>query len=132
MNYRYKSCDLLFSELRIAHFKNQGNDVCNFIPCFCKENCTKYKIQDIPSDAIEFVMTLSILTKARTFVASTVTDQMVRDIEYFSKNYKSNPKKDPESAELDEHKSSSSDAGAEIFVAFLLFVSAIVGLILYY
>ena len=78
-------------------------------------------------------ITCEILMKARSFVTSTVTDQMVREIEYFSENYKSIPKSEPKSAESGAHQSSSSGGtGAEMFVAFLLFVIAIVGLIFYY
>jgi len=77
-------------------------------------------------------ITISILMKARKFVSSTVTEKMVREIEYFSKNYKSLPLEEPRSNSSDADKASgSASASAEIFVVFLLFIVAIVGLIIF-
>ena len=76
-------------------------------------------------------MDITTLMKSRSYVTSTVSEQMIREIEYFARNYKSIPKEDPQSAKSDEQQSASSEVGAEMMVLCIIFVVAIIGLIFY-
>ena len=76
-------------------------------------------------------MNISTLMKAHSYVASTVNDEMLREIEYFDKHYEKKPKEDQQSVKSDEQQSASGEVGAEMFVLCILFVVAIIVYIFY-
>ena len=128
MNYRYKCCDILFAELRTAHFNSKDDELFYFIQCHCKMGCSDWKFKDIPNDSIEMKINLNIVIDALKPVSSTVLSNMIAEIKYLSKNYKS--LKEAESVDPDRKTASIGDAGVEGFLLIILFVMAIVGLFL--
>ena len=128
---RFEVCEITFEEVRRAHFicNNEDFELCNFSPCWCNETqCSKFKLADIPTDAINITVLKDAFDKSLANVKSTVTKEMIDQMDYFCKHFQTRPEEKPDYKQKDSHDKK---YGCE-FVVLAIFSFVIVYIIIHY